>query len=81
MCFDKEKALNGSTVKRSVFERIQQLEDAERSAKIITYTDYKNNETRQALIDEVQFVSQYTPSPNSQESQGGILLVTLRTID
>jgi hypothetical protein len=81
-CYDVEmdryNNLVGSEDDRA-YERIIKLESIERTGDAVTVQDFRTNETFQALIEEVRFMSM-TP-PNARfDGFGGRLTVTVRKL-
>jgi len=61
------------------YERLAQLESIEQNGDIVTFQDFRVNETFQCLIEEVQFTSQ-TPPDKRFTGFGGIIQLTIRTV-
>ena len=81
LCFPREKTREGSWVERSTWDRIRQLEAAEKKGAFVRYQNLNTGEESYALIDKIQFVASHIPEGRQdQEDPGGILMVTLRLI-
>lgn len=82
LCYRKERTKGGRTVTRSVWDRIEALEAAERLGTIVQYQDFGTGESRLVTVEKVQFIAD-RPVQNRAEAAdpGGMLLVTLRSAD
>lgn len=60
-------------------DRIQYLEGIEENGDVITWQDLSTQETRQVVIEQIQF-TRTTPPDKIFNGFGGILLVTIRTV-
>lgn len=60
-------------------ERLAALETAEANGDIVTWQDFRTNETAQCLIEEVKFVD-VTPPDKRLTGYGGIITLTIRTV-
>jgi hypothetical protein len=78
-CFDVEMdKFNSSTgYIGNAYEKIKALETLEELGDIVSITDYRTNETYDALIEEIQFTNESSPDKNSN-GYGGIVVVTVR---
>jgi len=59
--------------------RINALEDIEESGDVLTWQDLTTGETRQAVIEQVQF-TRMTPPDKGFDGFGGVLQITIRTV-
>jgi len=82
LALGRETPNKGLTVERSVFDRIKVLEKAEQLGKVVVFQDLHTGEERLCLINQLQFISTINPeSKHTASSRGGILLISLRTVD
>ena len=82
LCLPKEKTVEGKIVQRSVTDRIRMLESVEEKAAVVTFQDLGTGEKRLVIIDTIQFIAEVVPETVKQKlSNGGLLVVTLRTVD
>lgn len=82
MCFPSEQPANGRRVDRSTWGRITALEGLEKSNEIVNYQDFNTGETRLVKVDRVRFVSTHNGETHKERANpGGLLLVSLRTVD
>lgn len=81
LCFASEKPVKGLEVKRSVYDRIKALEDAEEKGAVVVFQDLGTGEQRNCLIEGIQFTSTHLGDRTAQANPGGILQVTLRAVD
>lgn len=82
LCMPEEKTTNGKRVQRSVQDRIRMLESVEEKGAVILFQDLGTGEQRLAIVDTIQFISETIPETRASKlSNGGILIVTLRTVD
>lgn len=75
---DKYNNIVGSEDDRA-YDRIQELEDIEKSGNTVIVQDFRTDETFSALIEEVRFNST-TPPSERFNGFGGLLLVTVRKL-
>jgi hypothetical protein len=80
LALQKEKAANGLTITRPVYERIKSLEDAERNGKVILFQDFGTGEERFVIIEKLQFISSFIPESKTSSDRGGVILLTVRTV-
>jgi hypothetical protein len=59
--------------------RINALEDVEESGDVLTWQDLTTGETRQAVIEQIQF-TRMTPPDKGFDGFGGVLQITIRTV-
>lgn len=59
--------------------RIAALEDVEESGDVLTWQDLTTGETRQAVIEQIQF-TRMTPPDKGFDGFGGVLQITIRTV-
>jgi len=80
-CFDSEtdkyNVVTGYEGK--AFARIQALEELEQTGDIITWQDLTTGESRQAVIEQIQF-TRMTPPDKKFSGFGGIIQINLRTV-
>ena len=81
LCFASEKPVKGLEIKRSVYDRIKALEDAEEKGAVVTFQDFGTGEQRFCLIESLEFTSTHLGDRTAQANPGGILRVTLRAVD
>ena len=81
LCFASEKPVKGLEVKRSVYDRIKALEEAEEKGAVIVFQDLGTGEERLCLIENLEFQSKNIGDRTAAANPGGILKVTLRTVD
>lgn len=85
LCFDNERDLAGNRLggDSSAFGRLAALEALEEAGAPVTFQRFGPDglaaDSRAVVIDDVMFVQ--TGSPNSADSWGGVILVTVRTVD
>ena len=80
-CYDREKDAMGNQVgyEGVAYYKLTTLEDLENLGDTVRVQDFRNNETYEGIIEEVQFVNQ-TPTDKRFSGFGGILQVTIRTL-
>lgn len=61
------------------YQRLAALEAIEAAGDIVTFQDFRTNEIKQCLIEEVSFVST-TPPDKKLTNFGGIITLTIRTV-
>lgn len=86
LCFDKEKAYSGQKYGYDGFadDRHATLQNLENNSDVVTYQSFGriNTTGQNVLIDSIRFVQTTPPTGLSGISgHGGILLVTLRTVN
>jgi hypothetical protein len=81
LCFSSEKPVKGLEVKRSVYDRIKFLEEAEEKGAVVVFQDLGTGEERLCLIENLEFQSKNIGDRTAAANPGGILKVTLRTVD
>lgn len=82
LCFAAETPINGKMIERSVYDRIKSLEEAEEKGSVVVFQDLGTGEKRLCVIEKLQFVSRHLGETRTQQaSNGGILTLTLRTVD
>ena len=59
--------------------RINALEDVEESGDVLTWQDLTTGESRQAVIEQIQF-TRMTPPDKGFDGFGGVLQITIRTV-
>jgi hypothetical protein len=80
-CFDIETDRFNTVVgfEGRAFERIQLLEEIEKTGDVLTWQDLTTGESRQAVIEEVTFM-RMTPPDKRFDGFGGIIEITVRTV-
>lgn len=59
--------------------RISALEEIEQSGDVLTWQDLTTGETRQAVIEQIQF-TRMTPPDKGFDGFGGVIQITIRTV-
>lgn len=77
----KERGLSGNIIERPVFDRLSVLENAEQAGQVVLFQDFGTGEERRVIIDKTQFISNHIPESTVASDRGGIILLTLRTVD
>jgi hypothetical protein len=80
LVMDRERGAGGTMVSRPVQSRLERIEAADKAGRPVLFQDLVTGESRMCLIERVQFVATVSPETHAQ-SRGGVLTVTLRTID
>jgi hypothetical protein len=80
-CFDVETDRFNVLVgyKGKALERIQALENIEATGDIVNWQDLTTGETRQAVIEQIQF-TRMTPPDKRFDGFGGVIQITIRTV-
>ena len=80
-CFDVETDRFNTVVgfEGRAFERIQLLEEIEKTGDVLTWQDLTTGESRQAVIEEVTF-TRMTPPDKRFDGFGGVIEITVRTV-
>jgi len=80
-CFDVETDRFNTVVgfEGRAFERIQLLEEIEKTGDVLTWQDLTTGESRQAVIEQVTF-TRMTPPDKRFDGFGGIIEITVRTV-
>ena len=80
-CFDIETDRFNTVVgfEGRAFERIQLLEEIEKTGDVLTWQDLTTGESRQAVIEQVTF-TRMTPPDKRFDGFGGIIEITIRTV-
>ena len=80
-CFDIETDRFNTVVgfEGRAYERIQLLEEIEKTGDVLTWQDLTTGESRQAVIEEVTFM-RMTPPDKRFDGFGGIIEITVRTV-
>jgi len=80
-CFDVETDRFNTVVgyEGRAFQRIELLEEIERTGDVITWQDLTTGESRQAVIEQVTF-TRMTPPDKRFDGFGGVLEITIRTV-
>jgi hypothetical protein len=80
-CFDIETDRFNTVVgfEGRAFERIQLLEEIEKTGDVLTWQDLTTGESRQAVIEEVTFM-RMTPPDKRFDGFGGVIEITVRTV-
>jgi len=80
-CFDVETDRFNTVVgyEGRAFERIQLLEEIEKTGDVLTWQDLTTGESRQAVIEQVTF-TRMTPPDKRFDGFGGIIDIVVRTV-
>jgi hypothetical protein len=80
-CFDIETDRFNTVVgfDGRAFERIQLLEEIEKTGDVLTWQDLTTGESQQAVIQQVTF-SRMTPPDKRFDGFGGVINITIRTV-
>jgi hypothetical protein len=80
-CFDVETDRFNTVVgfEGRAFERIQLLEEIEKTGDVLTWQDLTTGESRQAVIEQVTF-TRMTPPDKRFDGFGGIIDIIVRTV-
>jgi hypothetical protein len=80
LCYDSEKDRNGVRCGGigTAVQRLEALEDLERSADVISFQDLDLGRTTRCVIDQLNF--HQTAPPTNGDGWGGIITLTLRTV-
>jgi hypothetical protein len=80
-CFDVETDRFNTVVgyEGRAFQRIEFLEETERTGDVLTWQDLTTGESRQAVIEQVTF-TRMTPPDKRFDGFGGIIEITIRTV-
>ena len=80
-CFDIETDRFNTVVgyEGRAFERIQLLEEIEKTGDVLTWQDLTTGESQQAVIEQVTF-TRMTPPDKRFDGFGGIIEITVRTV-
>ena len=80
-CFDVETDRFNTVVgfEGRAFERIQLLEEIEKTGDVLTWQDLTTGESQQAVIEQVTF-TRMTPPDKRFDGFGGIIEITVRTV-
>jgi len=80
-CFDVETDRFNTVVgfEGRAFERIQLLEEIEKTGDVLTWQDLTTGESRQAVIEQVTF-TRMTPPDKRFDGFGGVIEITVRTV-
>ena len=82
LCYPKETPTGRRRVERPTFSRITGLEAAERKGAVVRFQDFGTGESRLVRIEKTEFVAQSIGEQRwDRQNPGGILLVTLTTVD
>jgi len=81
LLLNREKATNGLVVERSIFDRLRVIEKAAQTGKVVLFQDFGTGEERLIIIERVQFISNHIPESKAAAEKGGVLLLTIRTVD
>lgn len=80
-CFDVEtdryNVLTG--YEGRAFERISELEAIEENGDVVTWQDLTTGESRQCIIEQIQFM-RMTPPDRGFSGYGGVIEITIRTV-
>lgn len=80
-CFDVETDRYNVLVgyEGRAYDRLTQLESVEQGGDVVTFQDLTTNESRQCVIERVDFV-RATPPDRGFSGYGGIIEITIRTV-
>ena len=80
-CYDQENDSLGNQVgyEGAAYAKLVALEAIENAGDTIRIQDYRNDETYNGIIEEIQFINK-TPTDKRFSGFGGILVATIRTI-
>ena len=80
-CFDVETDRFNTVVgfEGRAFERIQLLEEIEKTGDVLTWQDLTTGESRQAVIEQVTF-TRMTPPDKRFDGFGGVIDIVVRTV-
>lgn len=80
-CYDREKDAMGNQVgyEGVAYYKLTTLENLENLGDTVRIQDFRNDETYEGIIEEIQFINR-TPTDKRFSGFGGILLVTIRTL-
>ena len=80
-CFDVETDKYNVLVgyEGRAFDRLSQLETIEQNGDVVTWQDLTTGESRQVIIEQINFV-RATPPDRGFSGYGGILEITIRTV-
>lgn len=81
-CQAVEQPAGGRPSQRPVWSRLNKLEQAEATGRIVEYRNLGTGEAVYCIIDQVQFARTAIPAGAfEKQDPGGTLIVTLRTVD
>jgi hypothetical protein len=80
-CYDQENDALGNQVgyEGAAYDKLVALEAIENIGDTIRVQDYRNNETYNGIIEQIEFINK-TPTDKRFSGFGGILVATIRTI-
>ena len=80
-CFDVETDRYNVLVgyEGRAFERLSTLETIEENGDVVTWQDLTTGESRQAVIEQIQF-TRLTPPDRGFSGYGGVIEITIRTV-
>jgi len=80
-CFDLETDRYNSMIgyEGKAFEKVLALEEIEQTGDVLTWQDLTTGESRQAVIEQIQF-TRGTPPDKRFSGFGGVIQVTIRTV-
>jgi hypothetical protein len=80
-CFDVETDRYNVIVgyEGRAFARLSQLEEIEQSGDVVTFQDLTTDESRQVVIEQINFV-RATPPDRGFSGYGGVIEITIRTV-
>ena len=68
-----------SGYQNKALEKFQVLESIEENGDIVTWQDLSTGESRQVVIEQIQF-TRVTPPDKSYSGFGGVAMITIRTV-
>jgi len=80
-CYDKEMDKYNSVFgyQGRAYDVIEKLEELESIGDFVLIQDYRNNESFEGIIEQVQFINESSPDKDSN-GYGGLLVVTVRKL-
>jgi len=77
--FETDRYRNRTGHSGKAYQRLIDFENKESESSIVSIQDYRTGESFSALIEEVSFMGQVSPSKHF-DGYGGVLMVTVRKI-
>jgi hypothetical protein len=80
-CFDVETDKYNVLVgyEGRAFDRLSALENIEQNGDVVTWQDLTTKESRQVVIEQINFI-RATPPDRGFSGYGGIIEITIRTV-
>ena len=81
LCYDVDTDKYNATLGYEGFawDRLSALENIEANGDVVTFQDFRNNETTQCLIEELSFIGKVSPDKRLTNF-GGSVMLTIRTV-